>query len=259
MTDTSSPFSWLHEAAPGLPSRTLAVGEVLVEQGGHLGSLFLIESGSFVIRQSEGLSEPAAIGTRKVGDWVGDVGVIAPGPATATLEAVVETRVSELSHARYAQLRDGGSPAAGRLLSAFCRAFASRLRRSGQQRVGGASTITTLRALHGDDSTPARPSWTPRSATGHSGWMDSRDIVAALDAAGAFRPVDVVDQAYAQALRKDVEMLAPTFGVQSHKDGDPIVKAGDGGDGLFVILEGRVRVTVGDAKGDLAVDRLLGP
>ncbi|MHC4830587.1 MAG: Crp/Fnr family transcriptional regulator, partial [Planctomycetota bacterium] len=165
----------------------------------------------------------------------------------------------ELSHARYAELRDGGSPAAGRLLSAFCRAFASRLRRSGQQRVGGASTITTLRALHGDDSTPARPSWTPRSTTGDSGWMDSRDIVAALDAAGAFRPVDVVDQAYAQALRKDVEMLAPTFGIQSHKDGDPIVKAGDGVDGLFVILEGRVRVTVGDEKGGLAVDRLLGP
>lgn len=88
--------------------RTVLVpaGETLFREGEPADSLFLVNSGRLqVLRQPRGAS-PVVIGELRPGDAIGDVSLLCGGARTATVAALRDAELVELSREAYSALRD---------------------------------------------------------------------------------------------------------------------------------------------------------
>jgi CRP-like cAMP-binding protein len=267
-------FPWLArflaeqpEAAQALARRArrreLPKGALLKEEGKTNSAISFLADGTLRVRLDVG-GRQVTLGTKHPGDFAGELGLIEPGPATATVEAATPVVVYDLSHDDHVALRRDAPRVAGALLSAICCDVARRLRRSRQMALvaaapEGPSLVPELGAMHGVDRAAIEPVHVPRSAHGHTKGPPDEGVLRALRAAGAFTPPDGMDPAYGPALAKDLERLASFLSVQEHKPGDTIIRTGERADGVFLILEGRVRVEAGRPGAWFHVDRELGP
>lgn len=83
--------------------RTLAPNEAVITAGTPNDALFVVTRGALVV--SLPFAQGAVVvGTRAVGTWVGEVTLLEPGNATATVTAAEETEVSSLSAVALAEL-----------------------------------------------------------------------------------------------------------------------------------------------------------
>jgi CRP-like cAMP-binding protein len=242
--------------------RDVAKGALLKEEGRPNGTLSFFASGRARVRL-DAAGRQVALGTKQAGDFVGELGLIQPGPATATVEATSPVTVYELTHDDYVALRRDAPAVAGALLSAICCDVARRLRRSRQMSLvagkGDGVLVPELSAMYGVDRASIAPVHVPRSAHGHTKGPPDASVLRSLRALGAFTPPEGVDPSYAAGLERDLERLASFLSVQEHRPGDVIVRAGERADGVFVILDGRVRVQAGRPDAWFHVDRELGP
>lgn len=114
------------QLAPLLQRHTFAAGEVVIRSGEAPAGLLIIERGRLAVRTGDDNAiELAQVGP---GDLVGEVALLDPGPASATVVALTEGEVAILSAeglARFGQV----DPKGARLLTRFLsRTLAGRLR-----------------------------------------------------------------------------------------------------------------------------------
>jgi len=70
------------------------------------------------------------LGSRSGGSWVGELGFIEPGPASASVDAKTEIEAWVLTHEAFEQLQKDAAGAAAALTELVCRDIAARLRES---------------------------------------------------------------------------------------------------------------------------------
>jgi SulP family sulfate permease len=126
----SSAFLW-HEAA---------AGEALVSQATFSDELFLVWDGALDITVP-GPDEDHHLATLGPGSLFGDVALLDPGPAGATVSTEQGATVLRMSRARFDQLAGEHPPAAASLLGEAVRALAARMRaaRGHLEQLGGSA------------------------------------------------------------------------------------------------------------------------
>ena len=110
-----------------LEERAFPVGSKLVRHGEHADTLFLLLDGRanvHVVAEGQDL----LLGQAGPGAVVGEVGLIEPGPASATVEALEPTTTLALRRDRFLALSQSSPAAASALLRALSRELVERIR-----------------------------------------------------------------------------------------------------------------------------------
>lgn len=102
-------------------------GTRIIDYGGACSTLYLVWSG----RLSASIEDDGirlVLGDVHPGEWIGEVTLIDPGPATASVTCVEDSYLLALSHDTFIALRASHPEAASALLHALCLNIAERLR-----------------------------------------------------------------------------------------------------------------------------------
>jgi CRP/FNR family cyclic AMP-dependent transcriptional regulator len=108
--------------------------QVVLQQGQHNGSLFLVQKGILHVRRyAEG--REVLLGRLEQGGFFGDISLFDPGPTTAAVVAVSPAELVEIGGEDLRRFIDARPVAAARLLSELLREMAHRLRRTDERLV----------------------------------------------------------------------------------------------------------------------------
>jgi CRP-like cAMP-binding protein len=137
----------LHEAAPG---------EALVSEMTHSDELFLVIDGTLDISVRGGAGEHH-LATLASGSMFGDVALLEPGPAGATVSTSQGATVLRMSRERFDRLRRDRPAAAAALLDEVLRSLAARLSaaRHHLEQIGPQSSAATTAVGQRNDKQPA--------------------------------------------------------------------------------------------------------
>lgn len=113
--------------ARALTHRHLAEGEVLVQWGDETDTMHLVESGLLSVYIKEG-ERKLILGQAGAGMIVGEIGMILPGPASATVSAMSDSAVLSLTHEGFEKLCTDSPEAASALLTSISRNLVKRMR-----------------------------------------------------------------------------------------------------------------------------------
>lgn len=107
-------------------------GTRLIEYDGPCSTLYLVWDGllSASIEDREGKITLGDIGP---GEWIGEVTLIEPGPASASVSTVEDSTLLSMSHEAFSKLRDRHPAAAGALMHTLSLNLAERLRTYGNR------------------------------------------------------------------------------------------------------------------------------
>ena len=214
--------------------RTLEPKEVLLVQGTASDSLYLVESGELDVRldTAEGNVDLGVVGRD---GWVGEMGMLVPGPSSATVAARTACQVTPISHARYLDLLTREPRAISTALLSICRDLAQRVREATTALVahdakGGLQILPHLKALAGLSRGSVPAATMPARASARTlPKVDDRALVWTLDHLGLFRSDDPAEQGRLTALRKAVTDIALTgLSVQTCLHEEAITEAGSG-------------------------------
>jgi len=111
---------------------SVPAGTRIITYGGTVSTLYLVWSGLLSASIEEG-DVKLALGETRPGQWVGEITMIDPGPANASVTAVEDSQLLALSHAEFNVLRDTHPSVAGALLRALCLNITARLRPTGER------------------------------------------------------------------------------------------------------------------------------
>ena len=112
--------------APHFEGRSVPLGEQLVTLGQPAGTLFFVARGTFSVEARHG-AEPVDLGTLSAPCWVGEVGFVDGGLATATLTATEPCLVYGLRRESVVPLRRQQPAAMGALLARLNATMAQRM------------------------------------------------------------------------------------------------------------------------------------
>jgi CRP-like cAMP-binding protein len=110
-----------------IPARTR-----LIEYDGACSKLYLVWEGQ-LSASIEDESGKILLGQIGPGEWIGEVTLIEPGPATASVDADEDTVLLTMSHKDFSDLRENQPPAAGALMHALSLNLVDRLRAYGKR------------------------------------------------------------------------------------------------------------------------------
>jgi len=114
--------------------RKLAKDEQIIRQGQQHAALFLVADGMLHVHRRAERSD-VFLGRIEKGSFFGEIGLFDPGPATATIRAMSNTTLFEISRENFETLIDQ-QPALGcKILKAMMNEMARRLRRVDQRLV----------------------------------------------------------------------------------------------------------------------------
>jgi CRP-like cAMP-binding protein len=125
----STPIAQIQPVADRLELRELPAGASLFQRGAPSGELVLVLDGALMASITEGGKrlELTQIGP---GEWLGEVGFLDRGPATADVIATAPSRVLVLSADAFDALCDAHPRVARDLLHAICSRLSARVRRT---------------------------------------------------------------------------------------------------------------------------------
>lgn len=106
----------------------LAAGETLFHEGDPAGSLYLLLAGEVDVCAEPAGEEPHRLATLTAGAVIGECGVLAGQPRTATVVARTEAELLEVSRQDFLAAAEAGEQWAVRLLLSAAREMAARLR-----------------------------------------------------------------------------------------------------------------------------------
>ena len=245
-----------------LPTRSVEAGQLLILEEQPSETLFLIQEGQLEVRLATPRGE-VTLGTKGPGDWVGEIGMLAPGVASATVLAVSPGKVQALTHHGYLDLTDTQPRAVGEALCHIASDLARRVRRSAeaQAEAGLDLTMSQIRVLQGIGRPDLGASDSPRrAAEKQMPHVDGAALLRTLHHLGVFTAKEPREAARAKGLEKALGALAETgLSVQTYLHGEPILRAGDRADGAFILLGGQVKVEAGAKGGPLSVETTLEP
>lgn len=106
--------------------------EVVLRQGQHNGSLFLVQKGILHVRRF-GEGREVLLGRLEEGGFFGDISLFDPGPTTAAVVAVSPAELVEIRGEDLQRFIDARPVAAARFLSGLLKEMANRLRRTDER------------------------------------------------------------------------------------------------------------------------------
>jgi len=107
-------------------------GTQLIRHRGPVSALYLLWSGRLAASAEEG-DVQLELGDIHPGQWVGEVTLIDPGPANASISTMEDSELLTLSHDTFNRLRETHPAVAGALLRALCLNITERLRPTGER------------------------------------------------------------------------------------------------------------------------------
>lgn len=108
----------------------LRQNEVLLEEGRESAATFFVIEGSLTASVS-GNGETVVLGEIGSGQWIGEVAVLNPGPATATVVAKSDCRLLKLGIDEFEALTKENSVLANGMIRTLCAVLIERLRMTG--------------------------------------------------------------------------------------------------------------------------------
>jgi CRP-like cAMP-binding protein len=123
--------------------RKIPFGEVVTEEGVQTDALFIVTDGSLKVSVTAD-GEVLEVGTVTPGQWVGEVGLLDPGPASATVVAARDSTVLILTASALQDLREDDPALASPLLRALARTLSERVRASSRGVLRGDATSWRL-------------------------------------------------------------------------------------------------------------------
>jgi CRP-like cAMP-binding protein len=246
-------------------SRALEAGQVLLVQGAPNDTLYLVEEGELDVRLDTGKGT-VDLGVKGRDGWVGEIGMLLPGPASATVAARSKSKVVAISHEKYGDLLTREPRAMGVALMHIACDLARRIRRTseagvGLQADGELELLPHAKSLAGVDRVAGPTAEMPKGARAKQmPQVDDAALMRTLEHLGLFRATGKADTSRLAALRTTLAELAPSgLTVQTHLHDEPIIEAGARADGVFLVLAGLVRVRVGTPASPLHTDKEMGP
>ena len=103
-------------------------GEVLIKEGDHSASMFIVASGT--LRVSIGGSAGIQLPDLREGEWVGEISLLDPGPTSATVKVIGRAMVLDFTHDALKDFIKSHPAGALHLLTALTRDLARRLNRT---------------------------------------------------------------------------------------------------------------------------------
>ena len=131
--------------AGGKQQRIFKSGEVVMAQGEPGHSAFIIESGTVEIFLENGAGEKQHIGTRGPGAMIGEMAIIDNAPRTATVRAIDECSLLEISKDDFALRLESADPVLHMAMQVILARYRDMLQRS--QIVGDPPALDTAEAL----------------------------------------------------------------------------------------------------------------
>lgn len=122
----------LRAFAGALESRSWSKGESLTRYGEMGSTLHLVTSGLLSVHVEQG-DEELLLGQAGPGCVVGELGLVEPGPSSATLTVMEDAETLDLTHERFEQLCREHPGAASALLRALSLELVHRLRTSSHE------------------------------------------------------------------------------------------------------------------------------
>jgi CRP-like cAMP-binding protein len=113
-----------------LAPATFKAGETLMAQGSHTDTMYLVERGLLSVFIEAG-DQQLILGQARSGMVVGEIAMIEPGPASATVSALEDTAVLSLGHEGYQRLLADSPKTASILIESLSLDLAHRLRHAG--------------------------------------------------------------------------------------------------------------------------------
>ncbi len=107
-------------------------GKSLTSYGSECSTLYLVWSGLLSASIEDGQTR-LVLGDIRPGEWVGEVTLIEPGSATASVTCVEDSYLLAFSHKAFEELLASHPAAAGALLQGLCLSIAHRLRASSER------------------------------------------------------------------------------------------------------------------------------
>ncbi|MCA9314556.1 MAG: cyclic nucleotide-binding domain-containing protein [Planctomycetes bacterium] len=241
-----------------LEPRQVAAGSTLIRHGEPCDTLYLLPEGAVAVSLGDG-EHPIDLDEGDSLRLVGDLGVIRPGPASATVRAVEAMDGYALTHASLVELLSGApSRPAARLLLRLAQRIALRVRDGSAVRFeSDAVGHGHLRGLLGPTDVnlgelPTALSSMPRHGKG----------------LGKRAPKDA-EQRLIEMLRKEPELsmlgdtalvaIARTVEICSCEPGTVLIEQGAVADGAYYLLDGSAAVTARSEGSHFVVDRRLEP
>ena len=246
-----------------LRRRNVEPGDVLIEQGKRNDSLYFAPSAGLAIELRDEADAPKhtlALGGTGSGAQVGDLGVLRPGPASATVRATAAVTVFVLTHEDLMALLDGDSPAAGaRIALRLARVIAGRVRAASAvtfhaDGAGGDTYSSAFGKLHiPGDAIPTHIDLIPHGLGRERPKPTDEDATALMACL-------VAEEELAPLGDDCVELIARSVELRRYAPGETVVSAEDGADGLYYIVRGTcaLKVEKGADKADFAVAKELG-
>lgn len=113
-----------------MTARAVPANSTLIVAGEPNDSLFFVERGELLVSLPFEKS-PVFVGARGAGAWVGEVTLLEPGPASATVTAAVDSSVRVLSAATLGALTQTHPTLVSHLVRALSEDLAHRIRAAG--------------------------------------------------------------------------------------------------------------------------------
>jgi len=203
----------------------VAAGEVLITEGTATAALYLVWDGSLAVSVRAGETD-VELGTVEAGGYLGEVSLLDPGPASASVRSELGATVLALEHQSLASFEAEHPAAAAALGHELARILIQRLRYSAH-RLAGLEIADT-----------------PTVGVTNLAAPDATAALAALPGVGTL-PAD--EQASLGALMEPREFHA----------GDVIGRVGTRPDGVHLLLSGAVTRRLDDDSGTSPLVRLL--
>jgi CRP/FNR family cyclic AMP-dependent transcriptional regulator len=111
---------------------SVPAGTRLIEYDGPCSTLYLVWDGLLSASLNDGGGK-IMLGQIGPGEWIGEVTLIEPGPASATVSCTEDSTLLSMSHETFNKLRNDSPAAAGALMHALSLNLVDRLRAYGKR------------------------------------------------------------------------------------------------------------------------------
>ncbi len=238
-------------------------GTRLLTYGESSDSLYLIAEGDVDVRLPAGDGE-VSLGQRGAGRWVGELGMIDPGPASATVEAVTDATLWSLSHEGFEAMRNENPCAAARVMEAVSHDVAARLRTCNsvlfRRTDEGLLEIVPTHQAQGGGMARLLHQIKDLFSIGED--APKGHLEAPPPPEKTYTLESFIDEhpSFGRLSAEDREHLLQACEVKTYPDGHAFIRQGEGRTAVFFILEGLVEVSVERPKdATFAVDRFMEP
>ncbi len=241
-----------------LEPRRFAAGDVLIRHGALSDTLYLLPEGG--VEVSLGAADRVIDLSRGVTvKWVGELGMMRPGPSSATVRAIQATEAFALRHTALRDLLDGApSKAAARLMLRLAQRIALRVREASAVKFEtNEAGHAELQCLLGPSEARLGEIPTGLATMPHRGSnlgasaprTAEKRLVEALRREPELAPLDPIAL---EALARSVYLCV------CEKD-TVLIEQGTVADGAYFLLDGSAVVTADRDGSDYAIDRVLQP